>query len=281
MGSAIRVIAFLKSLLDVLISTPADGDVLTYEAATSLWKNKAASGGGSGGDMLSQLLYSEVSVTGATTLTIGKMHVCSDSGTPANYSATLPAASGNAGKFVGVRMASGLTKLVTLTGHSAELIDGSNTRVMWAQESAILLCDGTGWSKVSGKSIPFLAQLARAATQSIGGATVTKVLFDTLAFDSSGQVASVSNSKFTLLRPAKISISASWYSADSGSQSRIHVNSIELKTQVGTPLPIISDIFSLSSGDVVEFYVYTPSGGSTQTATPLQPRMTIGELPEW
>jgi len=36
----------LKKLKDVLITGPVDGEVLTYEAATKLWKNKPAPAGG-------------------------------------------------------------------------------------------------------------------------------------------------------------------------------------------------------------------------------------------
>lgn len=39
----------LYELHDVLITSPADGEVLTWESATSLWKNKAPTGGGGGG----------------------------------------------------------------------------------------------------------------------------------------------------------------------------------------------------------------------------------------
>jgi len=39
----------LDEIHDVLITSPADGEVLTWESATSLWKNKAPTGGGGGG----------------------------------------------------------------------------------------------------------------------------------------------------------------------------------------------------------------------------------------
>ncbi len=138
------------------------------------WPNQtiAASGGGgggSGGDLLSQLLTSETSVTTTATASLGVMHVCS--GTTANYTVTLPAASGNAGKLIGIRMASTLTKLVTIAGNGSELIDGSNTRVMWSKESAILLCDGTGWAKIAGRSVAMtcVARPTSNATISSGG----------------------------------------------------------------------------------------------------------------
>ena len=115
----------------------------------------------------------EISVTGATTATIGKMHVCS--GTTGDYTLTLPAASGNAGKILGVRMSPALTKLVTVDGNASETLDGATTRIMWAEESAILLCDGSNWFKIGGKSVPMRARLSRATDEStINAATWTQ-----------------------------------------------------------------------------------------------------------
>jgi len=61
-------------------------------------------------DMLSTLTASEISITGATTATISRMHVCS--GTSADYTVTLPAVSGNTGKLIGFRMSSVVLTLV-------------------------------------------------------------------------------------------------------------------------------------------------------------------------
>lgn len=101
---------------------------------------------------------SPVQVTGATILSIGKHHVCS--GTTVNYPVTLPAVSGNAGKLLSVEMSGALTNLVTVGGNVSETIDGEPTRIMWAKEMAILLCNGTQWTKVGGKSIPFIGTIS-------------------------------------------------------------------------------------------------------------------------
>lgn len=78
-------------------------------------------GPGGSGDILSQLVSNEISITSAGTGTIGRMHVCS--GTSSDYTVTLPDASANTGKLIGFRMASGLTKFVTIQGVSGQLID--------------------------------------------------------------------------------------------------------------------------------------------------------------
>lgn len=123
---------------------------------------------GAGGDLLSVLLNAEVSITGATTLTsgaFGKMHVCT--GTSANYTVDLPAASGNAGKFIGIRMAPGMTRVVTLDGNASELINGETVRPMIGNECAILLCDGAGYMKVGGASVAIRAEYRRNTTLSL------------------------------------------------------------------------------------------------------------------
>lgn len=57
----------LDELHGVLIdATPADGDVLTYETSSGLWKNKPASGGGGGVEVLS-VNTTDTTVTNATT----------------------------------------------------------------------------------------------------------------------------------------------------------------------------------------------------------------------
>ncbi|OUL98537.1 hypothetical protein [Variovorax sp. JS1663] len=144
-------------------------------------------GGGGGSDMLSVLTASEISVTTTATLTLGRMHVCS--GTSADYTVTLPAASGNAGKFVGVRMAPGLTRWVTVDGNGSELIDGATTRRMWARESAILMCDGTGWAKVGGRSIPLKCTMNKAGTTSIAAGAWTLMPMDTVVHDNTSGLA--------------------------------------------------------------------------------------------
>lgn len=116
---------------------------------------------------------SPVSITGAVTLddgAFGLWHVCTDiSVTPTNYTVTLPTpVTADIGKVLAIRMSSALTKLVTLDAGSSKTIDGSQTRVMWANEVAILLCvatTGAAWVKIGGKSIPMQAQLSLAATQ--------------------------------------------------------------------------------------------------------------------
>ncbi len=64
-----RIFSKLMSLLDVLLTSLADGDVLTYDAASGKWKNAAASGGGgSGAPVVQTFSDANVTVNAATTV---------------------------------------------------------------------------------------------------------------------------------------------------------------------------------------------------------------------
>ena len=134
----------------------------------------------------------EISVTGETTATIGRMHVCS--GTAADYNVFLPTPAGNAGKLIGFRMSPLLTKFVTLIGTGEPgtgtgSIDHAASRTMWTSEAAILYCDGADWFKVAGKTIPMTATAAPSGNTSIAGSLAsTKISLNTVVSDPSGLV---------------------------------------------------------------------------------------------
>lgn len=161
-----------------LLGKSASGDTVVITAGTNLTLSgttlDASGGGGGSGDMLSTLLNSEVSITSSTTATISKMHVVSGA---SDWTMTLPAVSGNTGKFIGIRIANSYAKLCTVDGNASEAIDGSLTRIMWAGEACILLCDGSNWFKVAGKSLPMYATLKRTTAQSISAGVWTAAAF--------------------------------------------------------------------------------------------------------
>ncbi len=166
----------------------------------------AANGSGGAADMLSVLTAPEIAITNAgTTLTIGRMHALK--ATSGNQTNALPAVSGNTGKFIGIRITSDTTELVTIDGDGSETIDGASTRVMWALETAILMCDGTGWAKVAGRSIPMIATLTLSADQTgVAENTNTKVLLDTATTDSVG-MCDTGNNRIAIYRTGRYRIS--------------------------------------------------------------------------
>jgi hypothetical protein len=98
-----------------------------------------------GGDFLATLSGAEISITTATALTIGRMHVISGS---TDFTPTLPAASGNTGKFIGARFTN--TGVTTIDGNGSETIDGVTTRKYYQGQSAVWMCDGSNWHTING-----------------------------------------------------------------------------------------------------------------------------------
>lgn len=263
---------------EVIKVTLAAGDQLSYTHGNG-WKVITSVGamktGDSPFDLLSALTAAEVSVTGTTTLTssaFGRMHVCS--GTSADYTVTLPPVSGNSGKIIGFRMASGLTKLVTLDGDGTEAIDGETTRVLWKNESAVLLCDGTAWTKIAGKSIPMLCTMYPAAALTVNDNTATKVPLDTTSSDNTGFLADpTTNKRINIKRKSLYFITATAY-YNSGTQianivqARIHVNGSlasaafnVLNAIAAANVAFVRAVFpvQMNAGDYTELYAYQTS----------------------
>jgi hypothetical protein len=150
----------------------------------------------------------EISVTGAVAATIGAMHKCS--GTAADYAVTLPLARLYPGRVLGFRMMPGLTKMVTITASGADLIDGLATRIMWANEVAVLYSDGITWTKIAGKSMPMSATIIMIANQIFANSTWTTLAYDAIftANCPGNLMADYANKRLLSLRPARWSISA-------------------------------------------------------------------------
>lgn len=163
----------------------------------------------SSSDMLSVLTAAEIVITAAGALTIGRMHNLQ--GTAADYTVTLPAVAGNAGKFLGIRIDPAATRWFTIDGNAAELIDGALTRAMWRYESAILYCDGVSWTKVAGKSIPIKVSMKRTAAFAMTFATWSIIPTVNLIADNSSFMATpagdTANGRVRCLRAGDYQIS--------------------------------------------------------------------------
>lgn len=236
-----------------------------------------------------------MAITGATTLNsgaFGKWHVCS--GTTADYTVGLPAVAGNAGKFIGIRMAPGLTKLVTIDGSGAETIDGEATRIMWAQESAILLCDGAMWTKVAGRTRPMLASLRLNADQVIANAAVVKILLNAVDADNTGTMANLANNNVTIRRPGDYDVDGQvYYTAGVSSRklSSINKNGVQLlSSEVNSysagsyGVALTTKKVPLAASDQLELVGYQNSGAASTVFGHLTTNytfLTALELPTW
>ena len=251
---------YFDTLYMVLVAPGTAGNVLTSNGST--WTSAAAAGGG--GDFLYPLTSAEISITTTATATLSRMHVCS--GTSANYTVTLPTAVGVAGSFIGFRMSNALTKLITLDGNSSETIDGSLTRIMWKGESCVLMSDGSNWVKISGKSIPMVADIMSPTTQTLTTSTDTLVNCTTVHYDNTGLIADGTNKKLVIVRPGLyvVSIFGQWTDASTaGAQSRYRKNGSFVFNATGTVNP--QSIFhtqDLVVNDYLQLYQYHTKGSN-------------------
>lgn len=177
-------------------------------------------------------LSGENSITTTATAVIGRLNVCS--GTSADYTVTLPAVSGNAGKYIGFQMAPGLTKLVTLDGNSTETIDGATTRIMWANETALLYCDGTTWTKMAGKSIPMVCHLSKSATFTVSAATITSTTYPTLDFGTN-LMHDTGNNRIKIRRPGRYNVGSFFYITSGTTLQYLYVSAIVNSTNTFVP----------------------------------------------
>lgn len=213
-----------------------------------------------------------ISVTGAVTATIGKLHVCS--GTSANYTVTLPAVSGNSGKSIAFIMSGALTKLVTLDGNASETINGSLTRIMHDNESCILYCDGAEWKKLAGLSIPMSANISLTSAQIIANATLTLCQCNNVIVDI-GNMADAANYQIIVRRPGLYKVIGSGYFSPDPAATcprnviQVYKNGAYLFaaemgayhiTSYATPIGI--RMYNLVAGDYFKLYGYQDSGGN-------------------
>lgn len=215
-----------------------------------------------------------ISVTGAVTATIGKLHLCSGS----TYTTTLPAVSGNSGKSIAFIMLPTLTGLLTLDGNALETINGSTIRIMRANESCLLYCNGTEWKKLAGLSIPMNATMVATNNQNFSAATLTKIVTDVSIVDNTGLMTDTTNKKITVNRPGiyrcKASIQYNYTHAGACTvHARLHKNgTVDIAANVYIAAnqyagPVAEGRRVLSVGDYFELYGYFDTSSFTGAAT--------------
>lgn len=239
-----------------------------------------------------------VAVTDTATLTIGKHHVVTV--TSADKTLTLPAVSGNAGKLISIEIAADTTKLITIDGNSSETIDGATTRIMWAKETATLLCNGTSWTKIAGKTIPMVCTLYLNDTAQLFNAdTNTKISLNAAMSGGCSLMANTGNSRIDIVRPGlynvKTCVTFNNNNATAGvsralgaingtvAANGLWIASYRVASYQSTPFNEMP--MSLSAGDYVELYGAF-SGGSFSTSSIYKnaypfTHLTVKENPNW
>jgi len=215
----------LSQLLD-MVGSAAEGDIL-YRGA-SAWSRLAKGAAlqvlrqNSGltapewaapFDCLSVLAAAEITIDSAATATIGRMHLITDSSSPADYSVALPAVSGNAGKFVGFRVSNAATKTFTIDPDGTEKIwcqrGEVTTRKYVATETVVLQCDGTRWHVLYETLRSYSVQARQSTKQSINTTTITVIQYQTEDWDFQGCWDNATNYRFTPTAPGLYLVTAS------------------------------------------------------------------------
>jgi hypothetical protein len=286
-------------------ATGAAGPNTVSGSTTTAFTGLLSANGSVVGSVNGDLVYdpSEISITGATTATVGRRHVCS--GTSADYTVTLPTAVGNTGRLIAFRMSNALTKLVTLDGNSTETIDGLTTRVMWAGESAILISDGSNWFKIAGRSIPFEAVIEGRSATSIANTTTVRINMTDTIRQSVGTLVDLTNDRVTVPRPGKWILSGMVSYERTGTTlagSEMYAQ-ICINATAGATLPsaltvvpcafvtgagnythcTISVTRELAANDFVIIAGYQSSGQTftTRTVDVVRPYLSVLEVPSW
>jgi hypothetical protein len=251
----------------------------------------------------------EVSITGATTLTstaFGLIHVCS--GTSADYQVDLPSVSGNAGRIITIRMSNALTRFVTIAGAGGALIDGLATRLMWAQESCVLMCDGTNWTKITGKSRPMVFSGENGAGITVANATNVPISIATILQNPTGLMNNtVSSIVVCRIRRAGVyALSALATLNRSGSfagfeaYSMIFLNATTSLATAPAMLAVVPTAIdagglntyahvsyavtrTLAANDYLCLGTFQNTGGNmtTRTVNVVRPNISVTEIPNW
>jgi len=131
----------------------------TGTSPAALLYGSARDGVGVAYDMLSTLTGEEIVINVSGEATLNRMHLISSG--QSGMTLAFPAAAGNAGKFIGVRV-TGFYTTLTVNGES-----------FYHDQSAIYLCDGSTWYAVSKKQAPLYVKLFVDDMKSSGALSMT------------------------------------------------------------------------------------------------------------
>lgn len=229
-------------------------------------------------DPVFQFSGTTVSVTGATTAIIGKMHLCSGASA---YTITLPAVSGNAGHRIGFIFNPTSDAIITLDGDGSETINNETTLAYIANESAILYCDGTRWfAQQQLRDVSFQAYAS--TTTSIASGAWGKLTLDSESWDPCGWFdSSASNYKFTPKAPGVYQVMGSVQIVACADTKRFLLDiyrngsaylagNASWQGALSNPILSVAEIMSLNgSTDYIELYVNNADTASRDTSTGL------------
>lgn len=208
-----------------------------------------------------------------TAATDPTVYACSVSG--GSITATLPAASGNAGLCLWFAVtATTAGNSVTIDGNASETIAGNLTTSLYVVGDAIgLVCDGSNWQIVADARRYPGCVVIRSTTQSLTTATPTKINFDAETIDAWGMHDTVTNNtRITVPRAGRYWVSGRVaFAANATGQRRAYIglNGSAIRytrgqsTDASTDyMQEIGELLDLAAGDYVELLGYQSSGGN-------------------
>lgn len=245
-----------------------------------------------GFDRISRTANAPFLVAGATVLDsgiFGRSVVAGSSG--ANYTVTLPG-SGPVNSVVEIIVPAANAFVVTLS--AAALIDGAATQAMLASESALLLWNGTTYTKIGGRSIPCVCYLQANSSQSCASATSVFWSLQNV-ITNIGAMADVGNNRVIARRAGNYDCQG-YFSLNSGfvansARTFLGIQKNSSIIEIGDERAFtVSNDFQMSIGGVVNMavgndvrgFVYHVSGITLSTDnTNYKNRLIVTELSPW
>lgn len=237
-------------------------------------------------------------VSKTTTYTaVGQDDIILCDATSAAFTVTLPTAVGIIGKTLQVKKIDSSANAVTIDGNASETIrvqeTAATTQLLYVQGDFLeIVSDGANWECIIDGLIPHQAKLTRDVAQAISTGIVTKIAFDTSAFDVGGIGDITTNDRVDIKRTGKYLVSTNWsvisvldlaedvwvaYYVNGVVQRWFTAQSTATNESVSA---IISEVINLTAGDYVEMYVLQTEGASYNTSTALnyKPIMAVIEV---
>lgn len=222
-----------------------------------------------------------------------KVLICENEAISGDYTVVLPPASASKGKLLHIQMSSSLASLITIDAGSDITIDGQQTRVMWKNEVAILLCDGTNWTKVGGKSNPMICKVTGPASpiQYFSTSVWTALNLEIMIDGNNPKMFDSVNKRIKIARTGHYNITV--YHCMVGSASFFlgcPVNTLVVSAEhdngyssiINSSAGTFSTYMSLNKNDWLSGSVYLMSGDNrSQTYMSARPHCCVSEIVEW
>jgi hypothetical protein len=241
---------------------------------------------------LDALPMAPTAITSTTTAgTSPALYLCSPSSS--NIDVDLPAASGNSGLRIGVKMvnSSSGTRTVTIDANGSDTIDGAASVVLYVDNDYVeVQCDGSDWWVIVDGRLGHEAIIRRSSAQSISNNTVTTISFDNVERDF-GNIATTGTTPITIRREGFYLFSASINLTGIDDQERLALRIAQngsYRNYVDTwasgndrELAVnLTVLLRCASGDTIDMRVYHNEGGSLNTSTTDEdePRLSVMEV---